>query len=208
MSEYNYDFFNEEGKVICQICGKPFFVVSPRHIHLHNISYSEYKLRFPDAPLSCKAFAAKGKYGKEKNIFIRNALEKIENNNIPPHDVNPVIDEEINFDNLIKETSSCDICSISKDKILDFLKLFFTNVKKDYLIQEFSSDRLLYESISDFADPILKINIEFPNCFWHNEMAYKDLNRDQNLKEFGWKIIKIYSETPNLKDIEKAIKQS
>ena len=40
MSEYPFPFFNEEGKVNCQICGKSYLVIVPRHLALHNIVYS------------------------------------------------------------------------------------------------------------------------------------------------------------------------
>ena len=68
--EYPYPLFDENEKVICQLCGKPFMVISPRHLSgKHEIKYSEYKLRFPDAPLSSAEFTAKSKYGKMKGVF-------------------------------------------------------------------------------------------------------------------------------------------
>jgi len=211
MSEYTYEFFNEEGKVICQVCGKAFLVISPRHLGTHNITYSEYKLRFPDAPLSCEEFNAMGKYGKEKQIFVEDELKKLDEleADIPDHDVNPTIDEEINFEQILETTKpkSADICDTLKNNVLDYLRAFFTNIKKDFMIQEFpiDNDRLLFEFISDFADPVLKINIEFPNAFWHNRMAYNDPTRDAKLEEYGWKIFKIKSKAPNIEDIKKVI---
>lgn len=212
MSEYNYEFFNEEEKVICQLCGKPFLVISPRHLGTHNITHSEYKLRFPNAPLSCEKFNAMGRYGKEKHIFVEKELKKLDepeiDTDIPDHDVNPTIDKEINFEQLLEDVKpkSIDICGKSKDIVLDYLRAFFTNIKKDYMIQIFSMDNMmLFEVISDFADPILKINIECPNTFWHNKMAYDDPSRDSKLAEHGWKVIKINSRAPSNKDISKII---
>jgi len=211
MSEYNYEFFNEEGKVVCQMCGKAFLIISPRHLGTHNITHSEYKLRFPNAPLSCEEFNAMGKYGKEKQIFVKDELKKLDESevdkDIPDHDVNPTIDEEIDFKQLLETVKSKDICDTSKDNILDYLRAFFTNIKKDYMIQEFPIDnsRMLFEFISDFADPVLKINIEFPNTFWHNRMIYDDPARDAKLEEYGWKIFKIKSKAPSIEDIKKVI---
>ena len=116
MSEYSYPFNNEEGKVVCQVCGKAYLIISPRHLGTHKITFSEYKLRFPEAPISCEEFNALGKYGKEKNIFVQEELEKIEkesnpivekdeikiqelDDDIPKDDVDPIIDEEINSSN-------------------------------------------------------------------------------------------------------------
>ena len=56
MSEYPYPFFDEKGKVICQVCGKAYLVISPPHLKTHNLIYSDYTTRFPDAPLSNKEF--------------------------------------------------------------------------------------------------------------------------------------------------------
>lgn len=221
MSEYPYDFVDENGKIICQMCGKPFLIISPRHLKKHNITHSEYQLRFPDAPLSSKQFSALGKYGKEKQLFVEEELKKFEGNpeidnfdiddpDVPEHDVDPVIEENINYEQIMESIpqKSLDICSINKDKILDHLKGLFTNIKKDYMIQVFSVDnRLMFETISDFADPVLKINVEFPNVFWHNKMTYDDPTRDIKLKQYGWKVIKIKSKSPTYNDIIKVIKR-
>lgn len=214
MSEYTFDFFNEDGKVVCQICGKPYLVISPRHLGTHNITYSEYKLRFPEAPLSCEEFNAMGKYGKEKHIFVETELKKIDEadteiiDDIPEDDVNPTIDEGIDFDQILKTIppKEKDICVTSKNEILDYLKSIFTNIKKDYMIQVFTpGNKLEFEFISDFADPILKVNIEFPKTFWHNRMAYDDLTRGDKLKRHGWKVIKINSNPPTFEKIRNEI---
>jgi len=205
MSEYQYPYTTAEGKIICQICGKPFLVISPTHLKNHNITYSEYKIRFPKAPLSSKEFAAKGKYGKEKHLFVEKTLNEMEASEVYVDD--PVIEDEIDFEKVLAETPvSTDICSTSKDRILDHLRTFFTNVKKDHMIQIFSIDgRMIYEAISDFADPVLKIDIEFPKTFWHNRASYEDPSRENRLKEFGWKIIKINGTHPSFKNISQAI---
>jgi len=210
MSEYTYEPFNEEGKVVCQICGKAFLVISPRHLGTHSITYSEYKLRFPDAPLSCEEFNARGKYGKEKQIFVEEELKKLDEpeiyNDIPEHDVNPTIAEEIDFEQVLEDAKSKDLCDNSKDIILDYLRAIFTNIKKDYMIREYSIDnRMLFEFITDFADPVLKVNFEFPKSFWHNRMSFEDVNRDLKLKECGWKIFKIKSTSPSIKHVKKLI---
>jgi very-short-patch-repair endonuclease len=221
MSEYPYDFVDEDNKIICQLCGKSFLIISPRHLQKHNITHSEYRLRFPDAPLSSEQFNVMGKYGKEKQLFVKEELSNFDNDpeiedfdmddpDVPNHDVNPTIEEEINFGQTAEEipTSSLDICNINKDKVLDHLRSFFTNIKKDYMIQIFSVDnRLMFEFVSDFADPVLKINVEFPNTFWHNRMQYDDHNRDRKLTEYGWKVIRIDSKSPSYRNISKALER-
>jgi uncharacterized Zn finger protein (UPF0148 family) len=39
MAELLYPLFDEKGKVVCQICGKSFLVISPTHLSIkHKIS--------------------------------------------------------------------------------------------------------------------------------------------------------------------------
>lgn len=207
MSEYSHPFTNENGKVLCQICGKPYLVISPKHLANHKVTYAEYKMRFPDAPLSSKEFAAKGKYGKEKHLFVKETLEEMESD-IDAEELNePDVEDEIDFKKIIEDNPvSGDICDISKDRILDHLRTFLTNVKKDFIIQQFSIvGDLVYEVITDFADPVLKINIEFPKTFWHNQESFSDNTRDRKLAEYGWKVIKINSVKPTFQDISKAM---
>ncbi|MFW9871475.1 MAG: hypothetical protein ACFFG0_00025 [Candidatus Thorarchaeota archaeon] len=209
MNEYSYPFFSEEGKVNCQICGKGYLVIAPRHLATHGVEYSEYKLRYPDAPLSCEEFGTQSKYGKEKNIFVQETLEELDEEVEVLE--SPVIEEEIDLVKSFEDeiTNSGDICVTSKNKILNYLKTHFSNVRKDYMIQLFSPDKfLLFETISDFADPVLKVNIEFPKTFWHNQDAYVKPSRDVTLKRNGWKVIKINSNAPTYEQIRKAIERS
>lgn len=209
MSEYSYPFFNEEGKVLCQVCGKPYLVIAPKHLATHGIVYSEYKLRFPDAPLSCEEFDGLSKYGREKQIFVDETLSEMGEEVEVLED--PKIEEELDIEEIfIKDhIESSDIFHTAKNKILDHLRSFFTNIRKDYMIQIVAPDgRTLFETISDFADPILKIDVEFPKCFWHNEDAHIKPNRKITLEEYGWKIIEINSKAPTFDQIKKEVERT
>jgi hypothetical protein len=212
MSEYEHPFFDEKGRVICQLCGKPFLVISPRHLSSnHSIKYAEYKLRFPDAPLSSEEFNASSKYGKEKQVFVKEELEKIDE---LPEDmgeeievVEPEIEEEIDFSKMLNEKKSNDICCNSKDQVLDLLRAYFTNVKKDYMIRQEVAGRIVFEFITDFCDPVLKIVIQFPKTFWHNKEAYIDPNKNLKLEQHGWKIVEITANPPRIQDISSALER-
>ena len=211
MSEYEYPLFSDEGKVICQICGKPYLVISPRHLGTHKIKYDEYKLRFPDAPLSCEEFNASSKYGREKTIFVEEEMSKFEQeSDLPDEDVEeievneePDIDEEIDLHEVLeKEKIDADPMTRSKNKILDHLRGYFTNIEKDYTIRQYGVDnRLKFEFITDFCDPVLKIVIQFPNNFWHNRELGIDPNKYLKMESYGWKVIIIKSAGPTLKEI-------
>lgn len=217
MSEYSYPMFNDQKKVICQLCGKPYLVISPRHLERHNIKYDEYKLRFPDAPLSSEEFNAISKYGKEKVIFVETELTKfkdkildedVEKITIEPNDDEPSIEDEIELRAVLEgERKETDIIAKHKNKILDHLRTHFTNIQKDFKVRNVGMDgRLKFEFITDFCDPVLKLIFQFPKTFWHNSELAIDPNKNEKLKQSGWKVIEFKSLNPSLQDIEIRIK--
>ena len=202
--------------VKCEICGKEFQRITPRHLRTHNVTMDEYRTRYPDSPIV--SFTATRR--KVADVFKdqENKSIEIEDKIFEEEELDTdVIIEELDFNEIqipehdITETyvdvEQLDYCSTQKDKVLEILKKFFSNVKKDYLVRERSvNGSILYECITDFADPVLKIDIEFPNTFWHNQELW-NTSRDQRLKEFGWTVINIYSKAPTFKDINKAISE-
>lgn len=189
---YPYPFKDEKGKIICQICGKSFLLISPTHLKKHNIKFDDYKKRFPDAPVANEEFADRGKFGKVKNLFSES------------EDVEPIIEdnepeiEELKIETFIQNSTPVNPMEAMKMRILDQLKLYFNNVRKDYLIRQFGVDqRLKFEFITDFCDPILKIVIQFPDTFWHNKEALIDINKNYKLSKYGWKIIEIPGKSPD-----------
>jgi len=213
--DYPYPLMDENGKLLCQICGKSYLIISPKHLKSHGIRYSEYKLRFPNAPFSTSEFAAQSRYGKFKDIF--------------SDDDEMIIEDEIGnigkeFDGMedpeIHEELEIDITKLSqtirkykdpmeerKSKILDYLRSFFSNIQQDYVVQLIDGGGMLKsEFITDFADSVLKIDIEFVNVFWHNK-GMIDMNRDNKMKEYGWRIINIRGNNPTHKNISKAISE-
>lgn len=206
MSEYPYPLFDEKGKVVCQICGKPYLVISPRHLQKHNVKYADYTKRFPDAPLSNEEFAARGKYGKNKDLFIHPENEEVIGEDILVDE--PEVEEMDDVERFIEtEMKATDPIRAMKIKIRDHLRLYFSNIEMDYLIRQFGSDkRLKYEFITDFCDPVLKVVIQFPDTFWHNHDLCIDLNKTLKLEKYGWKVYKIGSNNPSLKRIDETLK--
>jgi hypothetical protein len=210
--DYPYPLMDKDGKLICQLCGESFLVISPKHLGKHDIRYSEYKLRFPDAPLSTSEFAASSRYGRVKNIFddeeiiVEDEMENLEEEFEGMED--PEIVEEIDIDKLTQTIHQYkDPMQQRKSKILDHLRSFFSNIQQDYMIQLIDGGGFLRsEFITDFADPVLKIDIEFPDVFWHNE-GFLDPNRDNKLKVYGWKIITISGNGPSSEKISKCISE-
>ena len=195
--QYPHPFFNEKKKVICQICGKPFLVISPKHLEKHNIKYGDYKKRFPDAPLSTQEFKARGKFGKTK-LFEHDEIGEEQ----LVDETEPEV-EELDIEKLSKEFKPVTPMEAMKAKIIDHLKLYFANIKKDYLITQYGTDkRLKFEFITDFCDPILKVVVQFPETFWHNVEAGIDLNKNLKLEQYGWKVIEIPTKNPSFELID------
>jgi len=201
MPNYPYPLFDENNKLICQICGKSYLVVNPMHLKSHGVTFQEYKDRFPDAPLSSKEHKARGKYGKNKDLFIHPDEEVIVEEEINP------LEELMDVERFAEsEKVIADPMTRMKRKILEHLRTHFSNMKMDYLIQQHGLDkRLKFEFITDFCDPILKVVVQFPDTFWHNHDLLIDLNKTIKLEQYGWRVIKIHSNNPSFNTLDKAI---
>ncbi len=227
MNEYPYPLNTKTGDVICQICGKSFKIISITHLKkIHNIEISTYKQRFPKAPIVSESTRARMKYSikksyeersitkpkKESNLITDNIEDNslvIQNYDIISDDTDSIVKNnnnlDLNFQNVnfpVKSNkSNNDKISLIKQKILDKLFYLFSNkVKENFIIRKKTpSGHLIYEYITDFADPLLKVIINFPDAFWHNEDIYTDSLKYFNLKSDGWKIIDIFK-NENLKD--------
>jgi len=213
----------DDSKVTCEICKKQYRLISPLHLKTHNTTMAQYRLRYPDAPLVSKGTRDRMKVSLTESIRKSKVKEvdigetenhkddiveeevKIEEPEVEEiiveeevEEITPVVEEETfslkkdNLDKIIR----------SKEEILDILLTYFSNVKMDYLIRKLNlTNNLIYEHITDFCDPVLKVVIDFPNTFFHNTDRYVNLARDATLENDGWKIIKI----KNLSNIRKQL---
>jgi hypothetical protein len=207
--ELPYESFDDEGKVVCQICGKSYEVISPRHLAVHKIQYADYTTRYPDAPLSSDTFNAKSKYGKNSTLFVD---DKDINDDVLDEEV--YVDEEPELEELELENALANIVEGSRDpmvvqkmRVLDHLRLHFVNIEKDYTVRYISpiSKKLIFEYITDFCDPILKLIIQFPNTFWHNKDGHVDSLKYNRLKDQKWKVLTVKSRSPSGQDIDSVI---
>ena len=200
-----YPPFDEEtGRIHCQICGNKYLVISPKHLQKHNITHPDYTKRYPNAPLSSKEFNAKSKYGRVKDLFAPVESDELEEIIVEEE---PNIEDEIDVEKILMEKSQKDPVKASKAQVLDTLKSYFTNVRQDYMIEEYGpmSGRLKYQYITDFTDPVLRIVIQFPNTFWHNNDVHIDPQKNYKLSEDGWKVLIVKGRAPTRKDIQKVV---
>lgn len=209
------ELYDEKGKAICQICGEAFnFIASPHFLKKHNMTTAEYRKQYPDSPIASHSFKAKQKKHSKANLFIPKEEVEIEKE-FYLDNKDPLVKKHKKFTKRIK-TPKCDIIkeypnknnSIHQDKIkiLNLLLQFFQDVQDSYYIMKYSLSGFLdYTLITDICIPSMKIDIEFPETFWHNQDRPKVV-RDLTLKQDGWKIIDILGKNPSLEEIENIIK--
>jgi len=201
-------YIDEKGLIICQLCGKSMMTVAPPHLYYkHNkMTIADYKKQFPEAPTFNEEFSARSKYGKEK-LFKMQEEEKIQADLIFDDEQVPKI-EELAIKEFSKETSALDPVEKSKLRILEHLKILYPDMRQNYMIQKFDGQgRLMYEYITDFADPVSNINVEFPKAFWHNQGTPDGL-RNHKLKQDGWTVFEIIAKNTSNEEIDKVIKNS
>jgi len=109
--------------------------------------------------------------------------------------------------NQVKFPDPKNIIHRNKLKILNFLLFYFNDLKNSYFIEKINKNGILESRlITDICIPSKKLDIEFPNTFWHNRDVPKH-NRDTTLKETGWKIIDINESNPTITDVKNALKK-
>jgi len=236
--------FNEEGKTICQLCGKAFHVITPKHLERkHNITMKLYREQFPEFPITSKQFMAKqqrqrstlfleAEKAKEKEVeevkeIIRKNEDFIEEGEpeskpaveaeITPFEEEeaktPKI-EEVDFEGEPTplpskgEIAFMETSPQEKIDLILYLRGLFPDIKNNYVVvkKNFLGE-LVYQFITDMADPVLKVIFWFPRSFWHNENLEFTRLRDR-LIEDEWNIIVINSRNPSVRDIEKALRSS
>ena len=231
--------YDEKGLVICQECGKSFAQITVQHLKFHNMNLNDYKIKYPNTPISSESFKAKQKL-KNVKIFTETKIEipsNIEDENLKSNQVNSEIKiEETNeFDldkipivskdfanevsNFIEEVKLFvdehnlkypdpnNIIHKDKIKILNFLLNYYQDLKNSYFIEKNNQAGMLESRlITDICIPSRKIDIEFPNAFWHNRDIPKH-NRDTTLKNTGWIVIDVNESRPTITDVKNALKK-
>lgn len=237
--------YDEKGMVICQECGKTFKQLTVQHLKLHQLTTPEYKIKYPDFPISSESFKAKQKFKNvdvfEKPVEVDNPIEPQPVITKPLEDIKPQIKEEIKIEetkefdldkipvvskefasevsNFIEEVKSFtevhnvkfpdpkNIIHKEKIKILNFLLFYFNDLRNSFFIEKINRQGMLESRlVTDICIPSRKIDIEFPNAFWHNRDVPKH-NRDTTLKESGWIIIDINESRPTITDVKNALKK-
>lgn len=200
-------YFNDQGKVLCQVCMKPFQVISATHLKKHEMTIETYKNTYPEAPVSSKMFMAKNKY-RDSTLF-EDQEEKFGEDvkNVPDsNQVRKLVKQAET--KTVQPEPACDLPPILKNKvdIKAFLKKAYSRITENYFIEKQSlSGHLEYSFITDIVDLASKTIFDFPKTFWHNRDARQDGLRSQKLESDGWTIITIEEQYPTVKTLQKYI---
>lgn len=185
------------GKCICQECGKAYGLITPAHLKSHNLTLDEYRLLYPDCPISGAQFLASTITFQDSVLFKDKESE-----------ASPLPKEEIELSNLKssgKPHSILNLNNVPKNKadILAYLHDAYPYLENNYSIEKrhFYDDRLLWKYITDMADPVKKVIFDFPQSFWHNFDEYPDHQKNKILKEDGWIIVTVNKHYPTVQDI-------
>jgi hypothetical protein len=74
----------EDDTISCMVCGKRFQQIAERHVKLHDMTLSEYRAQYPDAPLIVKSVGdkiSKSKMGHNVSQETRDAVSKANTGN-------------------------------------------------------------------------------------------------------------------------------
>ncbi len=203
-------FFNDQGKVLCQVCMKPFHVIAATHLKKHDMTIETYRNTYPDAPLASKMFSAKAKY-KESELFGKQEDKlKID---VPGKSKEPSAKKVRQMVKQIETPEKepepkVDLPPILKNKvdIKAFLKKAYSRMTENYFIEKQNlTGYLEYAYITDLVDLASKTIFDFPNTFWHNRDARQDNMRNKKLEQDGWTIITITEQYPTVADLQNYI---
>ena len=227
----NFPEFSEKGEVICQECGKGFKVLTGTHTRKHNMTIEQYRVKYPGAPTSGKMFSLTMSHAK-REIFEEKpdtvpvpsgddsitdevlddehapTIEEIQSH-IKDEDLSDFVmeDEERKTKPIpTKEVQKGFENLRDKYELYKFLQIKYPFVQNNYMVRKLLlSGHLEYEIITDMADPINKVDFEFPNAFWHNRMPYIDPHRNLKLERDGWTIVTVNERAPRVKHLQKLI---
>lgn len=192
MAALNYEIFRG-GRVVCQECGKDFAIIAPAHLKKHDMTTSEYKSKYPDAPLSSASFQA-NRFDHRGSILFKDK------------ETLPDVKLSIEDSEITKPKKFLESDGIPKNKleILNFLLDSYPNIENNFQVKKRNpiTNAIEYIYITDMADPKKKVIFDFPNSFWHNKDSFPDHLKFKRLKNDDWIIITVDSILPTAGDLE------
>jgi len=195
-------YSDDNSKLICQYCLAEMKMITPSHLKSHDMTMTDYKERFPDAPLSMKIKKLK-KSTKRPNVTISNLtsceLKKEQTESID------VIIKTPNNPPVITDNDDQKI--LTKDRIFAAVKKVYPNIIRNYIFKKTNvSGNILYTVMTDFGDPSRRVMIDFSGMAWHIKTPLLTKYRKKDLlSESKWKYIHIESDSLTTNEIIKIL---
>jgi hypothetical protein len=223
-------------KVKCAICSEMFPIITPSHLKKHHMSLSDYKEKFPDAPITSAQYKAKQKFlkgnlfAKEKDNPVINEIdlgdltlktepkvdveiEGINKVSLPFKEVTGKGREVVVSQLQIKKSDKVQLrpqlqIMPEKRKIIEFLQNIFpaTSVINNFMIEKFYRDGSLEYQ---FATDIAipSRNIDMEfTKSFWHNSQISDPSRNHKLERDGWTIVEIREASPSIDMIKSYLK--
>jgi len=208
-------YFTESGKVICQLCGKSYKMITATHLKkFHQLSVEQYREQFPDAPVSSKEFRAKQKYKHSTILKQTESSQKeasVKTEVVVDNQKEKII--EIKESDVISEPAATthelwkpDYVFVNRVQAYEYLKYKLNSemLKMNYLVRIFTlSGHLDHAFITDVVDIKNKIDFEFTGVRWHNTPAIiGEQRRNSIMIKNGRRVISIREQAVTPKVID------
>ncbi len=202
-------FHDENGKIVCQECRKPFQQITFTHLKHHGMTLDDYKAKYENYPLTSESFRARQKFKKSEVLGKIPIAEELLDELVEESEA--LEDDDTLLNEIIEEAASKkeehEIPFPEKRRVFQFLRTKFPNIENNYFIEKKTIINVIeYRFVTDMADPVTMTDFEFDNAGWHNKERYEDPHRDNKLKKDGWKIFRFRS-VPTIKKLGEAISE-
>ena len=176
---------SENELVECLLCNRKFKIITALHLKKnHDTTMKEYRLTFPNAPISSEGFKQKQRQ--------RTKVKET---------------EQINTQE-IKSEIPPDLTKTGKEEIFDYMRdVFFPRLKKGRVVKESPSGAVEYSLILDMFDFHQKIAFNFKDAYWHSFDNAYELNKVNILIKNGWKVYEIDGVNPTIQDVINSIEK-
>ena len=207
-------YFTEDGRVICQYCLKTFKRITASHLVMHNMTYDEYRFKFPGAPLDRTEIINFISDKKPLEVPVIKKPDNVIKTEIPaqlsPKDIinqikdNTIIEEKLDVVEFVSESD--EVKFQHKGEVITFMKKYLPGLRNNYFYKKTNiAGEVLFTFVTDMADPQRRIVIDFPDTFWHNRDFYFESRKAELLKQSKWRYIIIDGVAPTNQEIVDAL---
>lgn len=198
-------YYSDDGsKIICQYCLKEMKMITITHLSKHDMTFDDYKIKYPDAPTRIKQSSVK----KDNSSTVIDMRDLSRSKNII-QETKKLKSKVDDYSGLKIDRPSDDNLELkSIDSVYKTLRKIFPNIQKNYIFKKLNRDgNILYTVMTDFGDVKKRIMIDFGGMNWNVKTPLLTKSRKKELlSESKWKYINIDAKTITANDIKNILK--